>query len=75
MRRLEERSLKTGDRVAVLGYGIAVVEQTDEREALVVLGKRLVLRIALKDIVLNQQNNRWECGANSARGEIGLTAR
>jgi len=75
IRRLDERTLKKGDRVAVFGYGIAVVEHTDEKEALVVVGKRLTLRIALKDIVLNQQNNRWECGANSARGEIGLTAR
>jgi len=75
IRRLHERSLKTGDRVAVLGHGIAVVEHTDEKEALVVVGKRLVLRIALKHIVLNQQNMRWECEANSARGEIAFTAR
>jgi hypothetical protein len=75
IRRLYERTLKTGDRVAVFGYGIAVVEQTDEREALVVLGKRFTLRIALKDIEMNRQNMRWECEANNARGEIGLTAR
>ena len=75
IRRLYERTLKEGDRVAVLGQGIAVVEHTDEKEALVVVGKRLALRIALKNIVLNQQNNRWECEANNARGEIALTAR
>jgi preprotein translocase subunit YajC len=75
IRRQQERTLKKGDRVAVFGYGIAVVEDTDEKEALVVVGKRLTLRIALKDIEMNWQNNRWECEANSAGGEIGLTAR
>jgi hypothetical protein len=52
--------------VAVLGRGIAVVEQADDKEALVVLWNRLVLNIARKDIVLNQQNMRWECEANNA---------
>jgi hypothetical protein len=72
VRRQRERTLKKGDRVAVLGRGIAVVEQTDDKEALVVLGNRLVLRIARKDIVLNQQNMRWECEANTARGDNAL---
>jgi hypothetical protein len=58
--RQRERSLKKGDRVAVLGRGIAVVEQTDDKEALVVLWNGLVLRVARKDIVWNQQNVRWE---------------
>jgi hypothetical protein len=65
-RRQRERSLKRGDRVAVLGRGIAVVEQADDKEALVILWNRLVLRNARKDIVLNQQNKRWECEANNA---------
>jgi hypothetical protein len=39
------------------------------------VGKRVVLRIALKDVILDQQYMRWECEANSVRGEIGLTAR
>jgi hypothetical protein len=55
--------LKKGDRVALLGQGIAVVEQTDDKEASVVLWNRHVVRIARKDIVLNQQNMRWECEA------------
>ena len=46
--------------MSVLGRGIAVVEQTDAKEALVALWNRGVLRIARKDIVLNQQNMRWE---------------
>jgi hypothetical protein len=33
-----------------------------------VLWNRLVLRIARKDIFLKQQNMRWECEANNARG-------
>ncbi|MBZ5661702.1 MAG: hypothetical protein LAO08_14950 [Acidobacteriia bacterium] len=70
--RQRERTLKKGDRVAVLGQGIAVVEHTDDQEALVVLGKKLALRIALKDIVLNQQYMRWECEANNARGNNAL---
>jgi hypothetical protein len=53
--------------VAVLGQGIGVVEHIEGKEALVVLGKRLELRIARKDIVLNQQYSRWEYEANNAR--------
>ena len=66
LRRQRERTLKNGDRVAVRGRGIAVVEQTDDKEVLVVLWNRLVLRFARKNIVLNQQNMRWECEANNA---------
>jgi hypothetical protein len=66
IRRQREHTLKKGDRVAVFGQGIGVVEQIEGKEALVVLGKRLELRIARKDIVLNQQYSRWECEANNA---------
>jgi preprotein translocase subunit YajC len=68
VRRQQERMLKKGDRVAVLGHGIAVVEQVDGKEVHVALGNRIVLRIARKEIVLNEQNNRWECEATKARG-------
>lgn len=51
--------------MAVLGHGIGVVEQIEGKEALVVLWKSLVLRIARKNIVLNQQYSRWECEANT----------
>jgi len=68
VRRRQERTLKKGDRVAVLGHGIAVVKQVDGGEVHVGLGSRLVLRIARKEIVVNEQNNRWECEANKARG-------
>ena len=68
VRRQQERTLKKGDRVAVLGHGIAVVELVDGREVHVMLGNRIVLRIGRKEIVVNEQNNRWECEANKARG-------
>jgi len=68
VRRQQERTLKKGDRVAVLGHGIAVVEQIDGKEVHVTLGNRLVLRIASREIVLNEQNNRWECEATKTRG-------
>jgi hypothetical protein len=60
VRRQWERTLKKGDRVAILGRGIAVVEQADDKEASVLLWNRRVLRVARKDIVWNQQNMRWE---------------
>jgi preprotein translocase subunit YajC len=68
VRRQQERTLRKGDRVAVLGHGIAVVEQVDSKEVHVAPGNRLVLRIARKEITLNEQNNRWECEATKARG-------
>jgi hypothetical protein len=43
-----------------------VVEQAGNKEVMVVLGNRLALRIARKDIVLNQQNMRWECESHNA---------
>jgi hypothetical protein len=59
----QSRTLKKGDRVALLGQGIAVVERVDDEAAAVVLGDRVSLQIGRKDIVLNQQNMRWECKA------------
>jgi preprotein translocase subunit YajC len=70
IRRQQDRTLKKGDRVAVLGHGIAVVEQVDAKEVHVALGNRLVLRIARKEIVVNEQNNRWECEATKAGGWV-----
>lgn len=52
----DQRKLKNGDRVALLGRGIAVVKQADEKEAGLVLGNGELLRVARKDIVLNQQS-------------------
>ena len=62
LRQKQARTLRKGDRVALLGRGIGIVEQANDKEAVVILGTRLLLRIACKDIVLNQQNRRWEYG-------------
>lgn len=63
VRRGSERTLRKGDRVALLGLGIAVVESTDSKEVGLVLGNRQILRIAREDIAMNEQNRRWECEA------------
>ena len=59
-RRAEERRIKPGDRVAVLGHGIAVVEQADHNQVHAALWNRNLLRIGRKQIVWNEQNMRWE---------------
>jgi preprotein translocase subunit YajC len=69
VRRQRDRTLKKGDRVAVLGRGIAVVKKVDGKEVHVALGNRIVLRIGRKEIVVNEQNMRWECEASNARGD------
>ena len=63
LRQRQERTLKEGDRLALLGRGIAVVNRVDEHEVVVTLHEKLVLRVALKDVALNQRNRRWECAA------------
>ena len=60
IRRQRERTLKKGDRVAVLGRGLAVIEQIDSKDAVVIFGSRKALRIPRQEIVLNQHNRRWE---------------
>lgn len=57
---------------ALLGHGVAVVEQIDGKEAVVLLGNKRSLHIARKDIVLNQQNMRWEYGDLTSCGSAGL---
>jgi len=59
-RRLQERTLNKGDRVAVLGRGIAVVEHSNDREVHALLWHRIKLRMRRKDIAWNNQNMRWE---------------
>jgi hypothetical protein len=49
-----------GDRVAVLGRGIAVVEQADDTEVQALLRNRIVVRMRRKDVAWNRQNVRWE---------------
>jgi hypothetical protein len=49
-----------GDRVAVLGRGIAVVEHADDAEVHALLRSRTVVRMRRKEIAWNRQNMRWE---------------
>ena len=49
-----------GDRVAVLGRGIAVVEHVDGKWIQAVVWNKCALRIARKCIRWDGQNMRWE---------------
>ena len=60
VRRQRDRTLMRGDRVAVIGRGIAVVEQADDTEVHALLRSRIQLRMRRKDIAWNRQNVRWE---------------
>jgi hypothetical protein len=59
-RRQRDRTLMRGDRVVVLGRGIAVVEHADETEVHALLRSRIMLRMRRKDIAWSRQNMRWE---------------
>jgi hypothetical protein len=65
-RRRQERTLEKGDRVAILGCGIAVVEQVDGKEVHAVLWSKNVVRIGRKEVVWDERNMRWETDANAA---------
>jgi len=58
--RAEQRRIKPGDRVAVLGHGIAVVEQADTNQVQALLGGRNVLRIEREQVVWCEQYMRWQ---------------
>jgi hypothetical protein len=60
VRRQRDRTLMRGDRVAVLGRGIAVVEQADDTEVHAMLSNRIILRMPRKDIAWDRQSMRWE---------------
>jgi hypothetical protein len=59
-RRAEQRRIKRGDRIVVLGHGIAVVEHADDDQVHAVLGNRNALRIERKEVVWDEHNTRWE---------------
>ena len=71
-RRSEQRRLKRGDRVAVFGHGIAVVEHAEGGRVQVVLGNKSVLNIEREEVVWDEQNTRWE---TAPRAGIGVPAR
>ena len=57
--------MKKGDRVAIIGRGIAVVEQADGKEVHAALWSKNVVRIGRKEIVWDEGNMRWETDANA----------
>jgi hypothetical protein len=59
-RRKHERTLKPGDRVAVLDRGIGVIERVCDKEVHAVLWNRSMLRIEREDILWDEGNMRWE---------------
>lgn len=69
-RRAEARRLKRGNRVAVLGHGIAVVESADSKQVQVVLGNKNVLTIEREQVVWDEHNMRWETAVGA-----GITVR
>jgi len=68
-RRAEERRIKPGDRVAVLGHGIAVVEQADHNQVHAALWNRDMVRIERGDICWDEQNMRWEAAVVAGKSE------
>jgi hypothetical protein len=64
-RRQRDRTLKKGDRVAVLGRGIAVIEQVDGKEVHAALWNTNMVRIGRKDVVWDEGNMRWETDTNA----------
>ena len=65
-RRRQERTLRLGDRVEILGRGIAVVEHVDSKWIRAAVLGKIALRIARKEIVWDERNMRWETDANAA---------
>lgn len=63
-RRQQERRIKRGDRVAILGRGIGVVEQVFDTHVLVLLWNRTLLRMGRKEVVWDELNMRWEASAS-----------
>ena len=59
-RHQQERTLKKGDRVAILGRGIAVVEQVEGKWIQAVLWNKSSLRVARVCVLWHDQNVRWE---------------
>jgi hypothetical protein len=64
-RRQRDRTLMKGDRVAVLGRGIVVVEQADDMQVHAAVWNKCELRIARKEIVWDEGNMRWETNPSS----------
>jgi hypothetical protein len=69
-RRREERLIKPGDRLAVLGQGIAVVELADRDQVYAVLWSRARVRVGRRRIRWDEQNMRWEAAVVAGKASI-----
>jgi hypothetical protein len=68
VRRQRDRTLMKGDRVAVVGRGIAVVEHAEDEDVYVALGNKQTLRIPKRKIRWDQRNMRWEAEVLAPNG-------
>ena len=59
-RRTREKTPHRGDRIAILGSGIAVVADVDSEQLHTLLENHSVVRIGRRMVVWNEQNLRWE---------------
>jgi RecB family endonuclease NucS len=67
--RQQTRRIKRGDRVAILGKDIALVEHVNDKHAHVLPWNQNVLRIGCKEIVWDEGNARWEARIQSSVAE------
>jgi hypothetical protein len=65
-RQKQERTLSKGDRIAVLGRGVAVVKRLDHENIYAVLWNRSERRIQRKEIIWDENNMRWEATQSRA---------
>jgi hypothetical protein len=61
----QERTIKQGNRVAIVGQGTAVVKEIDSTWIQAVLGNKSVVRIARQLVSWNKQNVRWETSTHA----------
>ncbi len=65
VRQHQGSGIKQGDRVAVVGWGTAVVDKIDGTCIRAKLGNQAILRIDRKQVSWNKQNLRWETDARA----------
>jgi hypothetical protein len=58
--RFREKRPKRGNRVALVGRGIGIVQEMDGEQICVTLGRQLTFSFQLKDLDWNERNRRWE---------------
>lgn len=63
--RNQRSGIRQGDRIAVAGEGIAVVDQIDGTYIRAKLGNKTMLRIARNEVSWKKENLRWETEASA----------